>query len=111
MALTIRLAGQILGALVAALFVILFIGEGHGKGPGFTPTSIALYVAVAGCLLGLWKPLPGGVLALLGTAAFYALNYAGYQRLPGGPVFPLFWVAGALMLIGSLLQRKGNMAG
>ncbi len=96
--------GKILGALLTALYVFMAIG--CGGGPGITPQSVSLYLSMAGLLLGLFKPLPGGVLAILGIAAFYGLDYHGYGRFPGGPVFPMFWVAGTLLIVGSLLRRR-----
>lgn len=111
MALVLKVLGQILGAGLVVLYMVFLVGEGGG-GPGFTRVSLSLYVALAGLLLGLFRPLAGGILAIVGIAGFYALNYHAVGKLPGGPVFPMFWVAGALLILGSIpawsAARGGN---
>jgi len=43
---------------------------------------------------------------LAGAAWFYAMEHASTGRWPGGWVFPLFWVAGALFLLSALTRRS-----
>ena len=103
MTMCIRLAGQILAGLLAGLCVLFVIGEGRHRP---TPLDAALGLALVGLLVGMFKPLPGGIMALLGIGAFYGLNYVASGKWPGGWVFPLFWLAGVLLIIGSFATRR-----
>ena len=47
-----------------------------------------------------------GIVTLAGAAWFYAMEHASTGRWPGGWVFPLFWVAGALFLLSALTRRS-----
>lgn len=100
----LRLAGQILSACLAGLCLVFMVGEGTAF--KLTPWHLSLDIALIGLVLGVFKPLPGGMLALAGIGLFYALNYNESGRWPGGWVFPLFWVAGALLILSSAINRK-----
>jgi hypothetical protein len=96
-------AGRILGGLLAALCLLFMFGEGNAL--KLTPWHLSLDVAIAGLILGLFKPLSGGIVTLVGIGAFYALNYGESGKWPGGWVFPVFWLAGALLVLGRVVNR------
>ena len=113
-ALAARWSARILGAFLVGLVLLFAIGEGL---PHFAAINLHLgmmFVAQLLCLIGfivLWRwELPGGVLALIGIAAFYGLNYAASGKFPGGWVFPLFFVPGILSVVASLLDGRPRAA-
>lgn len=97
--------GRILGTGLVLLFLLFFVGEGP---PPMDIEFVALATMLAGFVLAWWNGLYGGLLSLLGIAAFYALNYAAAGRFPGGWVFPLCFVPGTLCVLGWLMQRCGS---
>lgn len=102
MAAFLKLGGRVLAACLVGLCMLIIFGEGR---PKLTALSLSLDVALVGLVLGFFRPLPGGVLTLVGIACFYALNYHESGRWPGGWVFPLFWVAGVLLILGNIVRR------
>jgi hypothetical protein len=95
-------AGCLLGSALVLLFVVFAVGEGP---PPISAGTAALMVMFVGFLLAWWNDLWGGVVSLFGIAAFYAWNFATAGNFPGGWVFPLCFVPGALNVLASLLRR------
>jgi hypothetical protein len=93
---------------------VIVIVIGHGGPPNIfrQPMSVQLeFAAMAIMLLGLvigWvRELLGGLLVLLGLAAFNVVELA----VNGCPVlgaFPLFAVPGALFLLSAVVRRKNT---
>jgi hypothetical protein len=102
-----RWGARILGTLLVGLVLLFLVGEGVPRLSDLPLHIVLMFVANLLCLAGfvmLWRwELPGGLLALLGIAAFYGLNYAASGRFPGGWVFPLFFAPGALATVAGLL--------
>jgi hypothetical protein len=65
---------------------------------------------VLGMVLGWWRELIGGTVAVLSLAAFYACMFALSGRVPGGPYFALFSLPGALFLAAGLAARRAAAA-
>ncbi|MGE3317416.1 MAG: hypothetical protein AB7O26_20055, partial [Planctomycetaceae bacterium] len=105
----IRWTARITGFLIVGVFLLFLIGEGFDprKLTGAEiPQHAALLVALFGMLL-LWKwELLGGALSIAGMIAFYAINFAASGRLPGGPVFPLCFLPGMLILASALIEHR-----
>ena len=99
----VRWLARILALLMAGFVLVMAIGE------GFNPAklnqrellmSVAFFVMWAGLWLGWrWEGL-GGLLVVVGMAAFYALDYAftGFGQFPRGWLFPTFALPGILFL-------------
>jgi hypothetical protein len=102
-----RWGARILGTLLVGLVLLFLVGEGVPRLSDLPLHIVLMFVAKLLCLAGfvmLWRwELPGGLLALVGIAAFYGLNYAASGRFPGGWVFPLFFAPGVLATIAGLL--------
>ncbi len=97
-------AGKILGGLLSVLCLADMIAEGGAF--KMTRWHLSLDIAIIGLLLGLFKPLWGGAVALIGIAAFYVFNYHESGKWPQGPVFPLFRLAGILLVVGAILHKR-----
>ena len=92
-------------------FVLLFlIGEGPPPLGRVPPHIASMFVAQVICLIGfiaVWRwRLGGGIVSLVGIAAFHAVNYAASGRFPGGWVFPLFFVPGLLAIVSWTLGKS-----
>ncbi|HEY3266212.1 MAG TPA: hypothetical protein VGM37_04750 [Armatimonadota bacterium] len=103
-------APRALSAGLIAVVAAFAIGEGAPHGlTGDETRQMAAMAAMAGGLVVAWfRPAIGGALALAGSVAFYGLNFAASGRLPGGPVFPLFPLAGFLFLLAGRSEREGG---
>jgi hypothetical protein len=96
-------AARILGGGLLALYLALMLGEGA---PPVRAQTAAMYTALLGIALAWHYEAAGGIVTLAGAAWFYAMEHASTGRWPGGWVFPLFWVAGALFLLSALTRRS-----
>lgn len=99
---TARLAALAVGA---TLLVILFASRERPKGSewlgvAFFPIGVALSL-----LLGLWRELLGGVLALLSLATFYIIFIVVGKTLPQGPYFAILSSPALLQITSALLAR------
>ena len=104
----IRWIARIIGLLLVGLVLLIMVGE------GFNPLALnrnesgmtgAFLVALVGMLL-LWRwEGIGGIVALAGMVAFYAVNYAASGRFPSGWVFPVCFLPGILSLTSWSLHR------
>jgi len=97
-----RWTARILAAAVLALFVMFAVGEGL---PPLSWQFAALLTVLVGCVLAWFCDLSAGALIVLGTAAFYAINFANSGKFPGGWVFPLLFVPGVLLLLSFAMGR------
>jgi hypothetical protein len=105
--LLVRWAARVTGLLLIGLVVVIVIGEGGPPNVFRQPSSVQLEFAALGLmLLGLvvgWaREGLGGLLVLLGLAAFNAVEMAVNGR-PARGAFPLFAVPGVLFLLSALL--------
>jgi hypothetical protein len=108
----VRWAARVTGLLLLVLVVATVIGEGGPPNVFDQPMPVQLEFAALGLmLLGLvvgWvREGVGGLLVLLGLAAFNAVELAVNGRLALG-AFPLFAVPGVLLLLSALLGRRGR---
>jgi hypothetical protein len=104
-----RWLGRITATLLLAMVIMFAIGEGppnpfHASASANLQHAAFLAVLV-GCAVGCFRESLGGVLAIVGLAAFYVINFAGSGRFPGG-AFPLFALPGVLFLASHFLRRK-----
>jgi len=88
--------------LIFALILTFMIGEGL---PPFGTTvseilqRLGFFAAWLGMLV-LWRREGiGGGMVLCGLGTFYAVEWIGSGRFPGGWVFPLMYLPGVLALI------------
>jgi hypothetical protein len=92
------------------LVILVIVGEGLPDVRAFTRgeiVSAVLFVAMlAGLVVGWWRELAGGLLILVGFAAFMASEYVGTGDMGMGGIFMLFPFSGALFLIYWWLARK-----
>jgi peptidoglycan/LPS O-acetylase OafA/YrhL len=105
-----RWAARVTGLLLFGLVVAFTAG--HGGPPNFfgqpRPVQlefIALGLMLLGFVVGWVREGLGGLLVLLGLAAFNAVELVVNGR-PALGAFPLFAVPGALFLVSALLSRK-----
>jgi hypothetical protein len=94
------------------LVVAIFIGHGGPPTIFSQPTSVQLeFVALGLMLLGLvvgWmREGLGGLLVLLGLAAFNAVELV-VNGVPARGAFPLFAVPGVLFLVSALMGWRGR---
>ena len=105
----LRWSARIAGLLLAGMVLMFLAGEGppnlFTEPPSVRVEFFALLLVLAGCLLGWrWECL-GGVLGVIGYAAFVITELAVRGKLPGGAT-PLFAVPGALLLASYGCRRK-----
>ena len=96
------------------LGLVIAIAIGHGGPPNIflQPPSvqlefIALGVMLVGLVIGWLRAGLGGLLVLVGLAAFNAIELTVNGRLALG-AFPLFAVPGTLFLLSALLHWRGK---
>jgi hypothetical protein len=107
-----RWAARITSLLLIGLVVAIVIGHGGPPNLFSQPKSVQLeFVALGLMLLGLvvgWmREGLGGLLVLLGLAAFNAVELVA-NGVPARGAFPLFTVPGVLFLVSALLGRRGR---
>lgn len=100
-----RLAALVVGV---TLLVLLFASRPLPKGSewlgvAFFPIGVALAL-----LLGLWRELLGGVLALLSLAIFYSLFIVVGKTVPTGPYFAILSSPAVLQITSGLLARRSR---
>lgn len=95
-------AGCLLGTGLLLLFALFVIGEGP---PPMNVGAAALAVMLLGFLLAWWHDLLGAIVSILGIGCFYAWNFSEVGQFPGGFVFPLCFVPGALNITAWLLRK------
>jgi peptidoglycan/LPS O-acetylase OafA/YrhL len=99
---------------LAMLGLVIFIFIGHGGPPNvfLQPTPVQLeFAAMALMLLGLvvgwWREWLGGLVVLVGLAAFNAVELT-VNGQPAKGAFPLFALPGVLFLLSAFLRRKSK---
>jgi hypothetical protein len=102
---------RVTSLFLSGLVILLLIDEG-GRPPNIfhQPTSLQLEFAALGLMLlglfiGWFREGLGGLLVLLGLAAFNAVELAVNGRL-AWRAFPLFAVPAGLFLLSALLRRR-----
>jgi hypothetical protein len=108
--LLVRWAARVTSLLLFGLVVVIVIGQGGPPNIFSQPTPVQLeFIAMGLMLLGFavgWvREGLGGLLVLLGLAAFNAVELAVNSR-PALGAFPLFAVPGVLFLVSALLGRR-----
>jgi hypothetical protein len=103
-------SARVTSLLLFGLVVVVVIGHGGPPNIFNQPTSVQLEFAAMGLmLLGLlvgWvREGLGGLLVLLGLAAFNIVELA-VNGQPAGGAFPLFALPGVLFLLSALLHRR-----
>ena len=98
-----RWTARVLAGAVLLLFVAFAMGEGL---PPVSWLSGALSVVIAGLAVAWLHDLLAGALIVIGTAAFYVINFAQSGSFPGGWVFPLLFIPGVLLLMSSAMSRR-----
>jgi hypothetical protein len=63
-----------------------------------------------GFILLWWHELAGGLASLIGIVAFYLINYFEAAKFPGGWVFPLCFLPGALAVAAWLVRTRAKSA-
>ena len=110
----IRWVARVTGSFLLLLFGIFAIGEGIRVDRLTVPESlmmISLTVSLFGLLIAWHYEMFGGSLVLAGMAAFYLIALIAANRSPGGWVFPLMPLAGALFVIDALFRDSGRVSG
>lgn len=110
-ALIVRWTARLLNLGLTALFVVLLIGEGP---PPVLPLSwpslsfLLLFLWLLGLLLAWRFEVAGPALAFAGIAGFYLNDFflSGFQRWPGGWVFPLMLITPLLYFAAVILDRR-----
>jgi hypothetical protein len=105
-------SARITGLLLFGLVIAVVIGHGGPPNVFHQPTPVQLEFAALGLMLlglviGWLREGLGGLLVLLGLAAFNTVELAVNGR-PALGAFPLFAVPGALFLLSALLRRRGG---
>ncbi len=108
----IRWTARVTSLLLFGLVVAFVIGSGGLPNIFTQPRSvqiefIALGLMLLGFVVGWMREGPGGLLVLLGFAAFNAVQLAVNGR-PALGAFPLFAVPGILFLLSALLGRRSS---
>jgi hypothetical protein len=104
-------SARVTSLLLLGLVIVLVVGQGGMPNVLRQPTPVQLEFAALGLmLLGLvvgWvREGLGGLLVLLGLAAFNGVELAVNGR-PARGAFPLFAVPGGLFLLSAMLRRRG----
>jgi len=100
-----------LWSLASLGFLAMFmIGEGFNPVATLTSRQWAWFVCfpfgmTLGLLLGWWREITGGAIAVGGLLGFYVLEMVFAGRPPGGPWFALVAAPGFLFLLSGLLSR------
>jgi hypothetical protein len=105
-------AARVTSLLLFGLVVAITVGEGgppnfFGQPRPVQLESIALGLMLLGLVAGWVREGLGGLLVLLGLAAFNAVELVVNDR-PALGAFPLFAVPGVLFLVSALLGRRGG---
>jgi hypothetical protein len=106
----VRWSARVTGLLLVGLVLAIVIGEGGPPNVFRQPTPVqlelgAMALMLVGMVLGWLREGLGGLLVLIGLAAFNAVELA-VNGLPARGAFPLFAVPGILFLLSAFLQRK-----
>lgn len=113
-----RWAARISAALLLLMVATIVIGHAvAGELPNLlsvTPAEgwqfLNFGIIVAGLIVGFRWELAGGAAALVGLAAFHAVQIIATSRFAGG-AFPWFLVPGLLYVASGLSSRKDRLAG
>lgn len=98
----LRWSARVTGVLLVGMVLMFLVGEGlpdlFRQPPRVQLEFAALFMMAAGFLTGWQWERVGGLLAIVGFAAFSAVELTFHGKLPGG-VFPLFVAPGVLYLL------------
>ena len=108
-----RWAARVVGSLILAFVLLHVMSEGFPKLQNVKFQDGLLWIGFALSLVGfalIWKwELTGGIVAIAGITLFYAVHFALSGNFPGGWVFPLFFLPGALSVICWLSDRRASI--
>jgi hypothetical protein len=107
-------SARVTSLLLFVLVIVVVVGQAGPPNVWRQPTPVQLELAALGLmLLGLvlgWvREGLGGLLVLLGLAAFNGVELA-VNGQPARGAFPLFAVPGALFLVSALLRHRDTQA-
>lgn len=107
-------SARVTSLLLFGLVIVVVVGQGGPPNIWRQPTRVqmelaALGLMLLGLVLGWVREGLGGLLVLLGLAAFNGVELAVNGR-PARGAFPLFAVPGALFLLSALLRHRGTQA-
>ena len=105
-------SARVTSLLLFGLVTFVFIGHGGPPNIFRQPTPVQLELAAMGIMLfglviGWLREGLGGLLVILGLAAFNVVELAVNGR-PALGAFPLFAVPGALFLLSAWIRRRGK---
>ena len=108
---SLRRGARAVALVMVAIVLAFVIGEGVPFSR-LTPLEwlgmIGMAAICVGLLLGFKREIEGGVVALAGLAVIAGIELAVHQRLPGGWVWPVLAIPGALYLVVGLAERGGG---
>ena len=110
----VRWSARVTSLLLFGLVIVMVIGLGGPPNIFRQPTPVqleltALGLMLLGLVIGWVREGLGGLLVLLGLAAFNGVELA-VNGQPARGAFPLFAVPGALFLVSALLRHRDTQA-
>ena len=112
-----RWLARLVGGFLVGMFLLFFVAhavEADGI-PRLTLTEgtlmFCMLVSLAGMVVLWFREGLGGLMTLVGIVAFYAIDTAMTGTPPGGWVFPLSFVPGALSIVAWAVSRHKQAAG
>ena len=110
----LRWTARSLSVGLAALFAAIAVGEGPAPLLHLswsTPSFCLLLLSLVGLLVAWRKEAFGATLAISGSVGFYVYDFvsSGFERFPGGWVFPLLILTPVLYLIAWTAQRTARV--
>ncbi|MFO0836698.1 MAG: hypothetical protein U0638_17175 [Phycisphaerales bacterium] len=98
-----KLSGLAVGV---TLPIILFASREQPKGSEWLGVAFFPLGVSIGLLLGIWRELLGGAIAILSLAMFYFMFVVVGKTVPKGPYFAIFTSPALLLLIAGLIARR-----
>lgn len=106
----VRWVARILAVVSVGLVLALVVAESPGPlNRGARDAVLFVFFPLGVCvgmLLGWWRELWGGVVAVASLALFYGIHFVASGRFPGGPYFLIFTVPGILFLLAWAMRPR-----
>jgi hypothetical protein len=105
----LRWIARVWSILSIGMLVLFVFGEGFEAKPSSAELVGLMFFplgVIMGMILGWWREMLGGLVAVGSLAAFYLWNFLQSGCLPLGPWFLLVVMPGFLFLISALFTRK-----
>lgn len=100
-----KLSGLVVGV---TLLAILFASREQPKGSEWLGVAFFPLGVSIGLLLGIWRELLGGAIAVLSLAMFYFVFIAVGKTIPQGPYFAILSSPALLLVISGILVRRSR---